>query len=208
MQLNPPADLSPWFLTLKDLEPPVEWSVLFGNDNPVELDIGCGRGLFLVNASRANPDVNYVGIEIDLREGRRTAKRLKKREQANARVWGGDARVALTEYIQPASVSAAHVYFPDPWWKRRHWKRRLFTDEFLETIVRVLQPGGFVHHWTDVEDYFRIVEGLMDHHPQFESVPLPEQREPEHDMDFLTSFERKKRRAGLTIHRGAWRFTG
>ena len=124
MRPPPTEDLAPWFLTLDDLDGVLNWSEFYGNDHPVELDIGCGRGLFLVNSATAHPETNYCGIEIDYREGRRTARRLKKRTMANARVLGGDARVALEKLVKPRSVAAVHVYFPDPWWKRKHRRRR------------------------------------------------------------------------------------
>ncbi|GIS62862.1 MAG: hypothetical protein CM1200mP2_50870 [Planctomycetaceae bacterium] len=135
MRPPPTEDLAPWFLTLDDLDGVLNWSEFYGNDHPVELDIGCGRGLFLVNSATAHPETNYCGIEIDYREGRRTARRLKKRTMANARVLGGDARVALEKLVKPRSVAAVHVYFPDPWWKRKHRRRRIFNDEFLELVA-------------------------------------------------------------------------
>ncbi|MCA9072495.1 MAG: tRNA (guanine-N7)-methyltransferase, partial [Planctomycetaceae bacterium] len=90
-----PPDLTPWFRTLHDIEEPFDWSEIFGNDQPVEIDVGSGRGLFLFHSAEANPNINYLGIEIDYREGRRAARRLKKRNFANARVIGGDARIAF-----------------------------------------------------------------------------------------------------------------
>ena len=200
-----PPDLAPWFRTLNDVEGWLDWSESFGNDNPVELDVGSGRGLFLVQSAEANPGVNYLGIEIDYREGRRAARRLKKRGFPNARVIGGDVRIALIKHIPPASISAVHVYFPDPWWKRKHRRRRVFSDEFADLAAGVLKPGGLLHSWTDVEEYFGIISGLMDHHPEFETLPPPEERDPEYDLDFQTSFERKKRKEGLPIYRGLWR---
>ena len=204
MQYAQPIDLKPYFLTLDELPGPIDWRDFFGNANPVELDVGCGRGLYLFNASLQNPDTNYLGIEIDLREGRRGAQRLLKREAANARVLGGDARVAFDKFIASGSVSAVHVYFPDPWWKRKHKKRILFTDQFADEVAAVLQPGGMLHHWTDVKDYFEIVQALLDHHNQFETLPPPPERQAEFDMDYQTSFERKKRQAGSPIYRGQW----
>ena len=200
-----PPDLSPWFVTLHDLDGPLCWREFFGNDQPVEIDVGCGRGLFLVNSAQANPGITYLGIELDYREGRRGARRLKKRELSNARVLGGDARSAFVNHIPPASVSAIHVYFPDPWWKRKHRCRRVFTDEFADLAARALIPGGLLHSWTDVEEYFGVISGLMDHHELFETLPPPPEREPDHDMDFQTSFERKKRKAGCPIYRGRWK---
>lgn len=204
MQQNRPVDLSPWFLTLKDLDDVINWKEFFGNDNPVDLDIGCGRGLFTVNASQNNPDVNYLGIEIDYRDARHGAARLKKREIPNARIMGGDVLIAFEKYISDASVDTIRVYFPDPWWKRRHHNRRLFTESFANTIVKKLKPGGHVHHWTDVEEYFNRVIAIMDPHPQFNKLEAPEERIPQHDMDYQTSFERKKRQAGETIYRALW----
>jgi tRNA (guanine-N7-)-methyltransferase len=205
MRREPPVDLKPFFLTLDDVEDDLDWQTFFGNENPVELDVGCGRGLFLFNASTTHPETNYLGIELDYKEGRRAARRLWKRKQPNARVLGGDARIALSKLIRPESVAAVHVYFPDPWWKRKHKRRRLFTDEFVDLACGVLKPGGLLHSWTDVEDYFGVIGALMDHHAAFEALPPPAERTAEHDLDYQTSFERRKRQIGSTIYRGQWR---
>jgi tRNA (guanine-N7-)-methyltransferase len=203
-----PTDLSPWFRTLDDLEGTLDWPEFFGGDGAVEIDVGSGRGLFLVEAAQANPQTNYLGIEIEYREARRAARRLKRRELPNARVIGGDARFALIKYIPVASVAAIHVYFPDPWWKKKHRRRRVFTDEFADLAATALKPNGLLHSWTDVGEYFEVIAALMDHHPEFETLPPPDERDPEHDMDFQTSFERKSRKAGRPIHRGLWRRIG
>ncbi len=198
------TDLRPWFIAVHDLPDEIQWSEFWGNDQPVELDVGCGRGLFLFNASLNNPQTNYLGLELDFKEGRRSAKRLKKRKATNARVAGGDAAIALRKHIPPATVDAVHVYFPDPWWRKKHRRRRIFTDTFVDLCSRVLKPGGHLHSWTDVPDYFEIIQALMEHHEDFESLPPPDERPPEHDMDYQTSFERKKRKEGFPIYRGLW----
>ncbi|HXY34641.1 MAG TPA: tRNA (guanosine(46)-N7)-methyltransferase TrmB [Planctomycetaceae bacterium] len=205
MNRPPVVDLRPYFLTLNDLTGPLAWSVLFGNANPVEIDVGCGRGLFLFSASTSNPAVNYLGLELDYHEGRRAARRLWKRSLPNARVLGGDARIALAKFVPSHSVDAVHVYFPDPWWKRRHKRRRLFTDEFVDLAAGVLKRGGLLHSWTDVEEYFGVIRALMDHHAEFEALPPPVESPPAHDLDYRTSFERKKRQLGATISRGLWK---
>lgn len=204
MTISAPPDLKPWFQVIDDVPCPLQWSEFFGNNHPVELDIGCGRGLFTFTASTSNPGTNYLGMELDFKEGRRAARRLQKRDLPNARIIGGDCRVLLEKIIPANTVAAAHVYFPDPWWKKRHKKRRLFTDEFVDLLYRVVEPSGFVHSWTDVEDYFHVISGLMDHDQRFAKCEPPRERAAEHDMDYQTSFERKKRKLGLPIYRGLW----
>ena len=131
--------------------------------------------------------------------------RLKRRGIENARVLGGPVEFVFGKLIRPGSLAAVHVYFPDPWWKRKHRRRRVFTDELVDQAAELLEPGGRLHSWTDVEEYFEVIAGLMDHHPEFETLPRPEEREPEHDLDYLTSFERKRRKAGASVWRGEWR---
>ncbi len=205
MPAKPIVDLSPYFLTLADLEIPFGWETCFGNDRPVEIDVGSGRGLFLVDAAQSRPDVNFLGIEIDYAVARRAAKRLQKRALPNARIIGGDARSFLAHCVPAESVAAVHIYFPDPWWKRKHLRRRLITDEFVSILAGILQPGGLVHAWTDVEDYFAVIRALLDHDPRFESLPPPPENTPAHDFDFRTGYERKGRMAGSVIQRGLWR---
>ena len=208
MQHVPPTNLKPYFMVLEDIQQDydgaLDWPTFFGNNNPVEIDVGCGRGLFLVTAGETHPDVNFLGIEADYREGRRGAKRLQKRGLNNVRVIGGDVAIPFTKMIAPHSVAAIHVYFPDPWWKRKHRSRRVFSDKFVGMCARLLKPGGLLHSWTDVEEYFGVISALMAHHPDFSTLPPPKERPPEHDLDYQTSYERKKRKLGLPIYRGKW----
>jgi tRNA (guanine-N7-)-methyltransferase len=204
MPPNPVTSMKPWFQTIEDVGPELSWGQFFEREQPVEIDIGSGRGLFLLNAALQHPQRNFVGLEIDYREGRRAAERLQKRALPNARVIGGDANRVLEQLIAPGSVDAAHVYFPDPWWKTRHHKRRIFNPEFLDRLARVIRPGGLLHHWTDVADYFAMVCRLMSGSATFQLCPPPEEREAENDMDYQTSFERKKRKLGFPIYRAMW----
>lgn len=196
--------MKPYFQVIEDLGDGLDWPDFIQNDNPVELDIGCGRGLFTFTAACANTDVNYVGFEIDYREGRRAASRIQKREMPNARIIGGDGNILLQKLIKPSSVQAAHVYFPDPWWKKKHQKRRIWNQTFVDSLARVLQPGGFVHGWTDVAEYWEVIQPLMDNQERFNICEPPNLNDPDHDMDYQTSFDRKKRKLGLPIYRGLW----
>ncbi|MEX0727241.1 MAG: tRNA (guanosine(46)-N7)-methyltransferase TrmB, partial [Planctomycetaceae bacterium] len=199
---SPPThDLSPYFRVLDDLDGPIDWPTLFGNDRPVVLDIGCGRGMFLVKHAEEHPGLNILGIEIDYREGRHGARRLQRRNLKNARVIGGDANIAIERYIPAESVQEAYVLFPDPWWKRRHRRRRLFTDVFVNRIRTMLRPEGVLNAWTDVEEYFEVMAALMNHHEGFVPLDPPEEKPAAHNLDYHTSFERRRRQAGAKIHR-------
>jgi tRNA (guanine-N7-)-methyltransferase len=183
---------------------PLDWIALFGNDHPVELEVGSGKGLFLANAARANPGRNFFGVEISRKYARLAAERLAKQGIANARVWSGDAREVLTLRIPDASLQAVHVYFPDPWWKKRHKKRRVFTDTLLAQIERTLRPGGELHVASDVEEYFTLIRELIAACPGFSERPVPEAKHPEHELDYLTNFERKYRLEGRPIYRAIY----
>jgi tRNA (guanine-N7-)-methyltransferase len=129
---------------------------------------------------------------------------MAKRGQRNVRLAKADARSFLRGCVAPASVRAVHVYFPDPWWKNRHLKRRVFTAEFAACCERVLAPGGRLHVATDVPEYFAVITELVGQHTRLTPVPLPEPGEPQHDLDYLTNFERKFRRQGKPIHRAVY----
>ncbi len=184
--------------------PPAEvldWQSVFGNDHPVEVEVGSGKGLFLQTAGQANPGTNYLGIEIVRKYQLYAATRMAKRELRNVRVTCADARLFLRDRIPVASVQVVHVYFPDPWWKTRHHKRRVFTPEFAEQCVRVLRTGGHLVVATDVADYAAMVRKTVASVPELHEVEPPTEQVPAHDMDYLTNFERKFRRQGKEIHR-------
>ncbi len=182
---------------------PLNWAELFGDARPVEIEVGSGKGLFLASAASRNPERSYLGIELARKYARLAAERLVKRGIGNVRVWPGDARALLATRIPASSVRAVHVYFPDPWWKKRHKKRRVFTGALVDSVVRVLEPGGTLHVATDVEEYFHVIRELVAARPELSEQPAPPVREPEHDLDYLTNFERKFRIEGRAIHR-AW----
>ncbi len=180
---------------------PLSWLEVFGNSHPVEIEVGFGKGLFLLTASAARADVNFLGIEIVRKYQLFTATRLVKHGRQNVKLVCTDARPFLHDCVVPGSVQALHVYFPDPWWKKRHHKRRLFTADFAAVAEQVLQSGGRLHLVTDVSDYFTIITELVAQHTKLERLPPPEGHEPEHDLDYLTNFERKFRKQGLPIYR-------
>jgi tRNA (guanine-N7-)-methyltransferase len=183
----------------------VNWSEVFGNDHPVEIEVGFAKGLFLLNASQAHPEVNFVGIEILRKFQLYAATRFAKRHLCNVRVMCTDARAFFHHHVGDASVQAIHIYFPDPWWKKRHHKRRIFTPAFVADCARILWPGGYLHIVTDVGEYAQLIREMVAGHPVLVAQPPPEASEPAHDLDYLTNFERKFRKQGRAIHRMCYR---
>ena len=106
------------------------------------------------------------------------AERLARRQLANAKIWRGDARLVMGRLVPEASLRAVHVYFPDPWWKKRHKKRRVFTDELVAQIGRALEPGGELRVASDVEEYFTLIQSLIAADPRFREQPVPEPQGP------------------------------
>jgi tRNA (guanine-N7-)-methyltransferase len=182
-------------------ESTLDWQKLFPQSQPIEVEVGFGKGLFLVNSAAENPGVNYFGIEIMRKYQLYATTRLAMRELSNAKTCCADAKRIFADFIPAESVAAVHVYFPDPWWKKRHKKRLLMSQEFVELIWKVLIPGGMFHFATDVPDYFTWVQETMALVPKLAAQGAPEELPPEHDMDYLTNFERRFRKIGKPIHR-------
>jgi tRNA (guanine-N7-)-methyltransferase len=188
---------------VEEAPPPVDWAALFGNDRPVEFEVGSGKGLFLANAARANPDRNFLGVEIARKYARLAAERLARQGLPNAKVWAADVRTVLAR-VPDRSLRAVHVYFPDPWWKKRHKKRRVFNEGLVAEVERTLPPGGELHVASDVEEYFLLIRELIAANPRFLERPAPEAAAPEHELDYLTNFERKYRIEGRPIYRASY----
>jgi tRNA (guanine-N7-)-methyltransferase len=184
--------------------PPIDWTNLFGNNRDVEIEVGFGKGLFLVTAAAAQPNINFFGIEILRKYQLYAATRIAKRGLTNVRLACADARILLRDCVPEASVAAVHVYFPDPWWKKRHHKRRLCTPEFAASIARVLRPAGHFHIVSDVSEYIAVVGEIVSGLPLLQSAPALLPNGPRHDMDYLTNFERKFRKEGRAIYRAAF----
>jgi tRNA (guanine-N7-)-methyltransferase len=197
----PRVDTSASTLDLSGAEGQLTWSSVFGNDHPVELEVGSGKGLFLQNAGTLRPAHNFVGVELSRKYAAKAAERVAKLHLANVKVWQGDAKLFLSRFVPSASLRAVHVYFPDPWWKTRHKKRRVFSESLLTDTERSLIPGGELRVATDVEEYFVLIRDLVASRPRFEPLPLEDLGEPQHDLDYLTNFERKYRLEGRPIFR-------
>jgi tRNA (guanine-N7-)-methyltransferase len=192
----PLEQLQQYLFTPPPTPVPLDWAHVFGNEQPVEIEVGFGKGLFLLTASQEHPAVNYLGIEIERKYQLFTANRLAKRRLRNVRLVSTDARNFLRDYVAGSSVQAVHIYFPDPWWKKRHHKRRVFTEDFAAACTRVLRLGGNLEVLTDVAEYSELISGLL---AQQASLQLLLATGPSGET-FRTNFERKYREAGKPIY--------
>jgi tRNA (guanine-N7-)-methyltransferase len=168
---------------------------LFGRSAPLHVDLGCGDGSFLCEMAQQFPKRNFLGIE---RLSKRVEKVRRKAENIeNVRVLRADTLFAVRYLLPESPAEAFYLLFPDPWPKRRHQFRRIFTRDFLEAIGAALQKDGILRVATDQLDYFHQIERLSRAHLQFQVVPqladdavLP-----------LTKFERKFRDQGAPLYR-------
>jgi tRNA (guanine-N7-)-methyltransferase len=168
---------------------------LFGRMAPLHVDLGCGDGSFLCEMAQKFPNRNFLGIE---RLTKRVEKVRRKAEKIeNVRVLRAETLFAVRYLLPKNSVDTFYLLFPDPWPKRRHQFRRIFTHDFLEAIAGALQEHGILSVATDQFDYFHQIERLSRAHLQFQVVP----RSPDDAVLPVTKFERKFREQGAPIHR-------
>ena len=198
---DPKLDLSSYLLTFEDLPDPWDGAGLFGRSAPLEVEVGSGKGLFMRTAAEARPDVDFLGIEVAKKYAHFAAAGLAKRGLTNGKMVAGDGLRVFSALLPSDSLQAVHVYFPDPWWKARHKKRRVLTAPFLRDVYRTLQPGGALHFWTDVQEYYESTLELLRELALLKGpLEVPEAL-PEHDLDYRTHFERRTRQNGEAVFR-------
>lgn len=199
MQAHRELIIEPIGQDIDALPKPINWAALYGNDHPVEIEIGMGKGTFLTEQAKARPETNFFGIEWARWFWRYASDRLRRNGCTNARTARVEALFFLTEYVKDASISVLHVYFPDPWPKARHHKRRLIHDPFMKQSARVLAPGGRLQIVTDHQGYFEQIDQVV----RASALQVVEYNKPGSaaEGEFVgTNFERKYRREGRPFY--------
>jgi tRNA (guanine-N7-)-methyltransferase len=181
--------------------PYLDFVELFGNRAPLHVDLGCGDGSFLCEMARQFPKRNFLGIERLTRRVEKIRRNAQKID--NVRIVRADNLFAVRCLLAPCSVEAFYLLFPDPWPKRRHQARRIFTRDFLDAIAVALDKQCVLHVATDQFDYFRQIERIVRANGKFQVFPPS----PEDTALPSTRFERKFRAEGASIYRLSLRKT-
>ncbi len=177
---------------------PLDLKNVFGREAPLEVDLGCGDGTFLAELAAQDRHKNFLGTERLLGRVRSACRKIAQSELSNARILRVESAYAVRHLFPEQSVDRFHLLFPDPWPKRRHNRRRIVTEEFLESIHRSLAPRGMLQIATDQTDYFELMHDLASRFPGFavvrESAAPP-----------TTTFQKHFEQRGVKIHRVALR---
>ena len=174
---------------------PLDFEAIYGNWAPLEVDLGCGDGVFLAAAAAAKPSRNFLGIERMSGRVRSACRKIEGGGLINARILHLEISYAVRHLLPAASVTVFHLMFPDPWPKRRHSPRRVVTEDFLAALHRALVPEGTLRLATDELEYFREIQRLAGRLPGF--ISLLNYEPPKS----VSTFEKRFRQDGLKIHR-------
>lgn len=181
-------------IQLSDHRSPFHFPTLFGREAPVEVEIGVGKGRFLRERAQAHPELDFIGIEQSAKWLAYAHARLEQAGVQNVRLIQGYAEPLIAGFVPDGSVSAYHIYFPDPWPKRRHNKRRLFQKAFVDELIRTLKPGGAVNFGSDHNEYYNVITDTLIRYSRnylnVESMPPP---------PFLTNFQAKYMKEGRLL---------
>jgi tRNA (guanine-N7-)-methyltransferase len=167
---------------------------LFGNSNPVILEIGSGKGRFLVTTATEHPELNLLGVEKSLHYHRVIRDRVARRGLTNVRLINHDAYLVLKDMIPDATLAEIHIYFPDPWPRKRERKRRIIRPEALHEMKRTLIDGGLGIYVTDHREYFEVAAPIIE-----SAFPRTERRVPGPNDPPRTNYEAKYREEGREI---------
>jgi tRNA (guanine-N7-)-methyltransferase len=178
---------------------PLDWDSAFGRAAPRVLEIGFGMGATTAEIAAARPADDFLGVEVHEPGVGALLKLIGEQELANIRIVQHDAVEVLEQMIAPDSLDGVHIYFPDPWHKARHHKRRLIQPKFVALLVSRLKSGGYLHLATDWQNYAEQMLEVLSAEPALENT-ADAGYAPRPDYRPVTKFERR----GLKLGHGVW----
>lgn len=185
-------ELAPYWV-LETVGEPLDLESVFGSVSPVVLDIGIGRGESCIEMADADPSTNVIGVDVHTPGIAAAVLAIDERGLSNLRLVEGDVFEFVTR-LALGSVAGLRVFFPDPWPKARHHRRRIITTERLAMLLPVLADGGWLHLATDIDDYAEQMQQVCDAHPRLIGGPIERP-----DSRPVTRYERRGLEAGRTI---------
>ena len=170
----------------------------FGREAPTVLEIGCGMGETTVAIAKSRPDVNFLGVEVFAAGVGALLKNIEKHGLSNVRIVHHDAVKVVRDMIAPESLTGVHIYFPDPWPKKRHHKRRLLQQPFVALLASRLAQHGYLHFATDWSDYASDVLQVLEAEPQLANLHVRESPAPQNPICIrpVTKFHARGERLG------------
>jgi len=192
-------EVSAYTVQVKDICRRLEWREVFGNEQPVEIDLGAGDGGFALAYAGLHPGTNLLAVERLLGRVRKIEKRAARGKVENLRVLRLEFGYTVRYLLPAGSVAIAHIMFPDPWPKRRHWGRRLMQAEFVRDVAAALRPGGELRFTTDHADYFETAQAAV-----AEAGVLARAEVWDWSGDPKTDFQRTFEAEGRATHRARW----
>jgi tRNA (guanine-N7-)-methyltransferase len=184
----------------EEVDGKIDFVRVFGRPGPVHIEIGTGKAAFLLNEARAHLEVNFLGIERASKYYRYAVDRIGRWGLTNVRIIRTDAAAFLANFIPDDSIDCFHIYFPDPWPKRRHNKRRFFCPANLEHLLRTLKTGGQLKIATDHIDYFQLIRELITAEKRLEEIEFLPAAGADKGEWLGTNFERKYRKENRPIY--------
>ena len=186
-------------VALRSIIEPLDLTQLFPRPQPLEVELGCGDASFLVEYALRHPDRNFIGVERLLGRLRKLDRKGGRAGLANLRGVQIESSYFLRHLLPPRSAAVLHVYFPDPWPKKKHRKNRLINETFPALAQAALQPGGVVYLRTDDRDYFAQMAEVFGASAAFQKVDTPPDL-----SDLTTDFEREFQAHGIRTLRAAY----
>ncbi|MEI6745628.1 MAG: tRNA (guanosine(46)-N7)-methyltransferase TrmB [Methylococcaceae bacterium] len=184
------------------LDPKIEinFAEVFGNDTPIIVEIGFGNGDSLAKTAAENPDKNYLGIEVHRPGVGHLLVLIEEMQLTNIRIYCHDAIEILEQRVPNESLAGLHLFFPDPWHKKKHFKRRIVRDSFVELLARKIMPNGYFHAATDWENYAEWMLEILNRASNFENLSPTQTYCERPEYRPLTKFEQR----GIRLGHGVW----